>query len=617
MRIIGTNFMGHDSALFYIDTESKEIFAMSTERVTRIKHDSKDVAPILEKYKFENIDYVCQGYGNFDAKVRSDLGPERVAGLIQKKAFCDLIQPTYIKDLFPTVKEKYQAYFDSFQKNPEKTVEDLDKLEPDFKDRFLKEHENESDKEILENYMLEVFGEQGIKPKKIDFYDHHLSHAAGAYYFSPFAYEKRCLSLTLDGWGDGYFGKAYLFEDDHYELVGQSPIREVDDKNIDIDTSHNLTSIGILYGNFTVALGLRRYSDEGKVEALAAFSDKNREIYDEMMSATIITADGMDYDAEAIKPYYDMTFLKQKAEELGDETFAATIQCYLEDAVVKYMELLGEKYPDIDSLCLSGGVAANIIMNLNIFERTKFKNLYIFPPMGDEGVAAGAALLKAVEMGEDIRWVKENYMPYFGNQLEEEEIKEAIEHFSDRIDAEYVGDEWPINAGRSIADNKIVAIVQGRMEFGPRALGDRSILANPVDPGIRTKINLTVKRRPKYQPFCPSILEEERERLFEQSFPHKHMAIGFRIKEKYHNDIPSAIHVDGTARPQFVEPKDNPNYYRLLKEVKEKTGFGVIINTSFNLHGRTIVHTAKDALLDFIDCNIEELYIEGYRITRK
>jgi len=617
MRIIGTNFMGHDSALFYIDTQSKEIFAMSTERVTRIKHDSKDIAPILEKYPFEAIDYVCQGYGNFDAKVRTDLGPERVVGSIQKKAFCDLLQPTYIKDLFPSDKEKFLAFQKSYTENPEKTLEDLDKLEPDFKERFLKEHAGESDKEILEGYMLKVFQSNGITPKKIEFYDHHLSHAAGAYYFSPYAYEQRCLSLTLDGWGDGFFGKAYLFENDEYKLVGQSPIRKVDGQGIDIDTSHDLTSIGILYGNFTVALDLRRYSDEGKVEALAAFAEKDNAMYEEMMSATIITADGIDYDPVAIKPYYDKAFLKQKAEEFGDEIFAATIQAYLEDTVVKYMELLGEKYPDVNSLCLSGGVAANIILSLNIFERTKFKNLYIFPPMGDEGVAVGAALLKAVEMGEDIHWVKNHYMPYFGNKIKKDEIEEAIDYYSDRIEAEYIGDEWPESAAESIADDKIVAIVHGRMEFGPRALGDRSILANPVDPGIREKINLTVKRRPKYQPFCPSILEEERERLFEQSFPHKHMAIGFRIKKEFHDDIPSAIHVDGTARPQFVESKDNPNYYRLLKRVKERTGFGVIINTSFNLHGRTIVLTAKDAILDFIDCNIEELYLEGYRITRK
>ncbi len=617
MKIIGTNFMGHDSAVFFIDTKAKEIFAMSTERVTRIKHDSKDPGPILEKYRFEDVDYVCQGYGAFDEKVRTDLGAERVAALIQKKAYCDLLQPKYIKDLFPSAKEKYLAYLKSFLKNPLKTLEDLDRIKPDFRRRFLEAHKNETDRKVLENYMKEVFGEHGIVPKSFEFYDHHLCHAAGAYHFSPFAYRQKCLSVTLDGWGDGCFGKAFLFDGDRFELVGTSPIRQVDHEGIDIDPSHDLTSIGILYGNFTVALGLRRYSDEGKVEALAAFGKKDEAMYDALMEATKITPEGMDYDPAAIKPYYDMAYLKKKAQELGQENFAATIQEYLEDAVVAYMTKLAEKFPDIDTLCFSGGVAANIIMNLAVYERTKFKNLYIFPPMGDEGVAVGAALLKALEEGADIGWVNGYYMPYFGNALSKEEVESALEIFSDRVRQEYVGDVWPEMAAESIAQKKIVAIVHGRMEFGPRALGNRSILANPTDPAIKDRINLTVKRRPKYQPFCPSILEEERERLFESSFPHKHMAIGFRVKEEYRDKIPSAIHVDGTARPQFVEEADNPAYYRLLKKVKERTGFGVVINTSFNLHGRTIVHTAEDALLDFIDCNIDELYIEGYRITRR
>ena len=617
MRIIGLNFMGHDSALFFIDTRKREIFAMSTERVTRIKHDSKDVSPILEKYRFDNIDFICQGYGNFDAPVRSDLGPEKIAGLIQKKAYCDLIKPKYIADLFPDDTKKYLAYLKSFVKHPLKTLQDLDRIKPDFKERFIAAHKGETDREVVEGYMREVFDSYGVSAREILFYDHHLCHAAGAYYFSPFAFKERSISLTLDGWGDGYFGKAYLFDGEKYELVGTSPIREVDRTGIDINPTHDLTSIGILYGNFTEALGLRRYSDEGKVEALAAFGEKDEKMYSELMGATIVSDEGIDYDPEAIKPFYDRAYLKQKAEELGEERFAATIQDYLEDSVVEYLNLLGEKHPDVDRLCLSGGVAANIIMNLNIYERTKFKNIYVFPPMGDEGVAVGSALLKALEEGEDIGWISEYYMPYYGNALCEEEIKEAIDKFSDTIEAEYIGDEWYLDAARSIARNRIVAVVQGRMEFGPRALGNRSILANPTDPAIKDRINLTVKRRPKYQPFCPSILEEERERLFERSFPHKHMAIGFRVKEEFREKIPSAIHVDGTARPQFVEEKDNPNYYRLLKEVKKETGFGVVINTSFNLHGRTIVHTAEDALLDFIDCNIDELYIEGYRINRR
>jgi len=508
------------------------------------------------------------------------------------------------------------AILKSFLKNPLKTLDDLDKIKPDFRERFVQAHRNESDREVVESYIKEVFEEHGIRPKKVEFFDHHLCHAIGAYYFSHFA-GSRCISLTLDRWSDGCFSRAYIFDAKGHELIGESPIRQVDHEGIGIDLSHDLTSIGVLYGNFTVALGLRRYSDEGKVEALAAFGEKDGAMYDALVEATIVEAEGIDYDVESIKPFYDREYLRKKSEEIGKENFAATIQCYLEDTVVSYLEKVSQKYPDIETLCLSGGVAANIIMNLNIYERTKFEKLYIFPPMGDEGVAVGAALLKALEEGEDISWVNQNYMPYFGNVLGKSEVETAIEKFSSKVEAHYIGEEWYLNAAESIAKKRIVAVVQGRMEFGPRALGNRSILANPTDPAIKDRINLTVKRRPRYQPFCPSILEEERERLFEKSFPHKHMAIGFRVKEEFHDKIPSAIHVDGTARPQFVEEADNPNYYKLLKHVKELTGFGVVINTSFNLHGRTIVHTAEDALQDFIDCNIDELYFEGFKVVRK
>ena len=168
-----------------------------------------------------------------------------------------------------------------------------------------------------------------------------------------------------------------------------------------------------------------------------------------------------------------------------------------------------------------------------------------------------------------------------------------------------------------IAKGNIIAIYQGSMEFGPRALGNRSILADPRDPKTRDKINSTVKRRPWFQPFCPSVLEEERERLFENSYKHKHMAIAFKMKKEFWNKLPSAMHIDGTARPQFVEEKDNSNYYRLLKKFKELTGYGIVVDTSFNLHGRTIVRTPEDALTDFIDCNIDALFIEGFFVKRK
>ena len=613
MKILGTHFYGHDSAIFHIDTEERTIFAMSTERVTRIKHDDVDVSPILQKYDFSKVDHVCHGYNNFDESVPGDLRLYRILRIERQKAWRRLLKPRYIKDLGISRKEKAKKIVRSFLIRPLGTLKDLYLLSDMYEKSFYKKHRPTPLRKNFENYMGSVLAQHGVHPKSIEYYDHHLCHAVGAYYFSPFAHEYKALSLTIDLSGDGYFSKLFVFDGDSYEYLGGSPIQPFESEKP--EHRYHFSSIGMLYGNFTEALGLRRFSDEGKVEALAAFGEKDEELYGRLMDATMVTDESIAYDVKKLEPFYEIDRLKKEAERIGHENFATTIQSYLEDTVVDYLNKVGEKV-DTEYLCLSGGVAANIIMSLNIYERTKFKKLFVIPPMGDEGTAVGAALLKARELGEDIRWVKERYMPYFGNRLSNEEIEAAISTFGDEIRVEKMDEKWVVEAAKSVAEDKIVAIVHGRMEFGPRALGNRSILANPTDPQIRTRINETVKRRPKYQPFCPSILEEERERLFVDSFPHKHMAIAFRVKKEFHDKIPSAIHVDGTARPQFVEKEDNPAYYELIREVKKLTGYGVVINTSFNLHGRTIVHTAEDAIRDFIDCNIDELYLEGFKITR-
>ena len=614
MKILGTHFYGHDSAVFQIDTEKKEIFAISTERVTRIKHDDLDIEPILQKYDLSDSDYVCHGYSNFDESVPGDLRLYRIVRLHRQKALRRLIEPKYIKDLNISKYEKLKKVFGSIMRRPVGTFKDLYILSSAYEKRFYNKHKRYSLRKNFEEYFQDVLCRNGVEPKKIDFFDHHLCHAVGAYYLSPYAYRHKALSLTIDLSGDGYFSKLFIFDGDRYEYISGSKIEPF--KSDKPEHRFHFSSIGMLYGNFTEALGLRRFSDEGKVEALAAFGTRDEELYRRLSEATEITADSISYDVKALEPFYEIDRLKKEVERVGREAFAATIQSYLEDTVVNYLNLVADK-TDAEYLCLSGGVAANIIMSLNIYERTRFKHIFVVPPMGDEGIAAGAALLKAKELGEDISWVNRHYMPYYGNEVSKDEIEDAIVSFKDKISAEEIGEEWKKDAAKSIAEKKIIAIVNGRMEFGPRALGNRSILANPTDPEIRKRINMTVKRRPAYQPFCPSILEEERERLFERSFPHKHMAIAFRVKKEFQNEIPAAIHVDGTARPQFVEREDNPDYYELISEVKKLTGYGVVINTSFNLHGRTIVHTAKDAILDFIDCNIDVLYMGGYKITRK
>jgi carbamoyltransferase len=155
------------------------------------------------------------------------------------------------------------------------------------------------------------------------------------------------------------------------------------------------------------------------------------------------------------------------------------------------------------------------------------------------------------------------------------------------------------------------------MEWGPRALGNRSILADPRSASMRERINKVVKKRPLFQPFCPSVLVEEKDRLFERAYLNRHMTCAFRMRREFWEHLPSAIHIDGTARVQFVSADDNPMFYRVLAEFKRLSGFGVVINTSFNLHGRTIVNTPEDAIEDFLDSQMDFLVLDGYLVRRR
>ena len=610
MRIVGTKYCGHDSSLCLLDTEQKTIFAMGTERVTRIKHDVMDVSPVLDAYPLGNVDVVCHSLSDFENRSgEGELRAQMTHNKDIEKALRLIINPTYIKDLNVTRAEKNKLLFKSLLTNfPAVKAYYGAKFK-----RALTKNNKENNKKVFTNYIRKNFNKRNLFPKKIYFFDHHLCHAIPSYYLSPYNNEK-ALALTIDGQGDGFFSKLYVFDEKaKYKLIGYSKATPLGQGG----QGGRYLSVGRIYEHFTQAMDLRVGSDEGKVEALAAFGKADNDLLDQLKAATQIDKNtlSINYDLAKITPFYDIDFLKKHRAKMGDENFCAVVQTYLEDTVVDYLNFAYEKYP-INNLCLSGGVAANIIMSLNIYERTPFKNIYVLPPMGDDGLAIGSAILTALEVGEDVSWLKDYVMPYFGDEYTREQVKSALDKF-DNITIDDLENTWPEEAAKSVAAGKICSLFHGKMEFGPRALGNRSIIGNPMLEDTRQRINSTVKRRPSYQPFCPSILEEERERLFKDSFPHKHMAIAFRMKEEFIKDLPCAVHVDGTARPQFVEEQDNPNYYRYLKELKNIMGYGVSLNTSFNLHGRTIVRTPQDAVVDFIDCNLDELFIEGYRVTRK
>ena len=264
-------------------------------------------------------------------------------------------------------------------------------------------------KKAFIQYIRKNLAANNLKPKEVFFYDHHLCHAIPSYYLSPFS-GKEALSLTIDGQGDGYFSKLFYFNGSNdYKLVGRSSADF-------LGSGDKFLSIGRLYNYFTSAMDLRPNSDEGKVEALAAYGIADEAIYQKLKQATIIDKNklAINFDINQIMKFYDMDWLKNQRKTAGDENFCASIQKYLEDIMVEYLNAAYQKYPT-NNLCLSGGVAANIIMSLAIYEKTNFKNIYVYPAMADDGLAIGSAILTALDFNADISWLKDLTLPYFGD----------------------------------------------------------------------------------------------------------------------------------------------------------------------------------------------------------
>ncbi len=613
MRIIGHKFFGQESAIFMLDSAKKEVFALNSDRVSRIKKDNFDINPILEHYsdRLQDIEAISYSFSVFDGRdaVLETKGTSYY-WLNWQRLLRKITRPKYRQDLKKnySMGQKISVWARSLR-TP--AIFYYKALREYYWKKYIKnELPEDFHKPRVERHFLKTLKRFGIKPKEVLYFDHHTCHAASAYYSSPFAYERKALVFTFDEHGDTCFSKLFIFDGNSFEEVARSSCSK-----FELNGRILVTSIAGMYSNFTEAMDLVRSTDEGKVEALAAYGKPDPELL-RALNAMIQYRDlEMVIDPEQYKKFSDTAYLKTWRKKVGDESFCATIQNWLEEVAVTYLKKAHQKYP-IDALCLAGGATANVIMNFKIQEHTPFKHFFIVPPMGDEGSAMGAAFLTALEKGCSLEWVKSLEMPYFGPSFTRQEALDAIQAFGKTIVWEDLGEKWPEQAAKSVSENKVIAVFQGRMEFGPRALGNRSIIANAADPEARARINSAVKRRPWYQPFCPAVLEEEREKLFQNSFPHKHMATAFLMKKEFQEHLPSAIHVDGTARPQFVQERDNPGLFRLLKEVQRRVGYGVVINTSFNLHGRTIVHTPHDAIIDFADCNLDELYLEGYRVRK-
>ncbi len=610
MKVIGTKYSGLESALTYFDSSKKLIFSLQSDRVSRIKKDNIDIEKLL-KYSINRnliptqVDIVAVPFNNFSGEdgileMQSPtyffLKKEKIARrYIKPKYFKNLLKLTFKTKLKILLDIRWHYYsllhilFSNFRKNK----------------NLNKYYVKKTIKELLER--------NNIFAKKIEFYDHHLCHAASCLAIDNFDKSKTNFIFTLDEHGDLKHSSFYKWKDEKFNLISSSKIVKFSKDNRDY-----VTSIGSLYSNFTEALGLRRSVDEGKVEALAAYGQTNKNLFKILKKIVKINNEKLNFDIEleSFKKFLTLNKLKKYREIIGDKNFAATIQNFLEEIVIEMLRLYKSIYK-FDKIYFAGGVFANVILSYKIYKALDLKVVQVVPFMGDEGAGVGASILSLINNGQNSSNINNISMPYLGDSYNEEETSTILKLNEQYINFENLKDNWVDDAASALNENKIIGTFYGKMEFGPRALGHRSILANPFFEDTRDKINLQIKKRPWYQPLCPSILEEDREEIFEHSFYHKYMSTAFKVKSKFRDIIPSALHVDLTARPQFVTKDSNFLFYNLLKKIKEKNKYGVVLNTSFNLHGRTNVLRPEDAITDFLDCNLDQLYINGYKVTKK
>jgi carbamoyltransferase len=623
--IIGANFLNHDSAIFAIDVRNERAFGMSTERITRYKHDRLPPVPVIHELISEfGIDPSTVRRVTVATPLETQLQSRVEAGLYTKTASLrDLLHVKYLKDV---VRES-----ERYSHMPRSRKWKLLLSSPAGR-RYLAHRIRMNGKTTCFESMVASEVSRFFPNAKIEVraFDHHRAHAIGAYFLSGFTDP---LSVTLDGWGDGAFSKIFVGGGSELTEVSVSKAVSVRGRAERLRLNGQIEphvlesgifdelSLGHFYSIITWLLGFEPGSDEGKVEALAAYGIPDNEFLVELRKTVTLDEDNVCLtvsECDALALYFDIPRLQDYVQRLGKEAIAAAVQRFLEEGSLDLISCAMKRWPR-SSIALSGGCVANVILNMHIFEQI-CENIFIMPAMGDDGIALGTCLLALMESGvseRDLAFLQQRRIPYFGNQHPRSAAQKCLEKLGHSVTLEDRSADWPETVAALLVKGKVGAIYHGPMEWGPRALGNRSILADPRDANMRERINSVVKKRPLFQPFCPSVLMEEKDRLFERAYVNRHMTCAFRMRREFWEKLPSAIHIDGTARAQFVSADDNPLFYRVLAAFKRLSGFGVLINTSFNLHGRTIVNTPEDAIEDFLDSKMDFLVLDGYLLLRQ
>ncbi len=479
---------------------------------------------------------------------------------------------------------------------------------------------NSLDKEF-ENY----FGEK--LNNKVILIDHHLAHASSSVTMSKF---DECNYITLDGFGD--FVSTTIGSYKNGQLK----------KFKEVQFPH---SMGLFYTAITQYLGFKKYGDEYKVMGLSSYGkpiykDKIYELinYDKKNLFKLNLNyfkhhnDGIEMSWLEGEPKISNIYSNRIFKLLGEErkinekinefhmNIASSTQIVFEEIAIKIMNKLYEINP-CENISLSGGCAMNSVMNGKIREQTKYKNVYINHSPGDSGGCIGAATEAIRKLKKNSKIVVSDY-PYLGSSYSIEAIEKIISDFKKIFDeknifVKLVNDKNQLfkDIAKSLVDKNVIGLFQGAMEFGARALGNRSIIADPRNSQIKGLLNEKIKNREKFRPFAPSILEEYVSEWFDIDDNVNFMSKVYKINENKKSIVPGVVHIDGTCRLQTVSKNYNENYYKIITEFKELTKVPMILNTSFN-ENEPIVCSPSEAIDCFLRTKMDKLYIENYLIYR-
>lgn len=439
--------------------------------------------------------------------------------------------------------------------------------------------------------------------------EHHLTHIASAYYLS--GYTNKTAALSYDGSGDGV--SIMLAECDNCKIKV-------------LERVYLPKSLGHFYSAVCNFIGFDKFGEEYKVMGLSAYGeDKYSEYFEKLIGYdedlclrqdNIFDYNSIDFKKNQTIKFNKKIFPGKKIEKFSQESkdIAKSLQSTFEKIVMKIIKRL-EKKVKTTNLVMAGGCAMNGLVNGKIFKESNFKNHFIQPASTDDGTALGAAYF----CWHNYLKKKETFImkhAFWGPKYNEDYILSSIENKNLKYEKFDKESELLKKAAKLIAESNIVGWYQGRSEWGARALGNRSILANPANKNMKNIINSKIKKRESFRPFAPSVLQEDVVEFFECDIRSDFMNHIVKFKEKYVDIFPSVCHVDHTARLQTVNIDNNPLFYRLITELKKVTGYGIILNTSFN-ENEPIVDTPDQAIDCFLRTEMDILFLEKFMISKK